>query len=76
MKRTTLRDLHLRTSAIVKAAEEGEVYVIERRGVPVVELRPVDSLPSTRRLPDREKLFSRFPRIKTDSGRILEEDRS
>jgi len=70
MKRATIRELHLRTGAIVRAVAEGESYVIEKFGVPVAELRPFEQLPFTRRLPDRERLISKMPRVK-DSGRIL-----
>jgi antitoxin (DNA-binding transcriptional repressor) of toxin-antitoxin stability system len=76
MKRTTVRNLHLKTSAIVKEAAEGQVFVIEKRGVPVAELRPLRSLPAGRGLPNRERFLAKFPRIKTDSGHFLEEDRS
>lgn len=76
MKTTTLRDLHLNTSALVKEAAGGQVFVIVKHGVPVAELHPLRVLPSTRRLPNRESLLAKFPKIKTDSGRILEEDRS
>ncbi|MBZ5610546.1 MAG: hypothetical protein LAP38_19970 [Acidobacteriia bacterium] len=75
MKRATVRELHLQTSAIVRAVAEGESYLIEKLGVPVAELRPCGQLPRTRRLPDRESLISKMRRVK-DSGRILEQDRS
>jgi antitoxin (DNA-binding transcriptional repressor) of toxin-antitoxin stability system len=75
MKRATIRELHLRTSAIVRKVAKGESYIIEELGVPVAELRPFGFLPSTRRLPNRERLISKMPRVK-DSGRILKEDRS
>jgi antitoxin (DNA-binding transcriptional repressor) of toxin-antitoxin stability system len=75
MKRATVRELHLQTSAIVRAVAEGESYVIEKLGVPVAELKPFEKLPSTRKLPNRERLISKMPRVK-DSGGILEEDRS
>ena len=75
MKRATILELHLRTSAIVRAVAEGESYVIEKLGVPVAELRPFERLPSARKLPNRERLISKMPRVK-DSGRVVEEDRS
>ena len=74
MKRTSVRDLHLKTSAIVSEVTEGQTFVIEKRGVPVAELRPLQGLPSTRRMPDRERLIRRLPKV-PDTGRILEEDR-
>jgi len=75
MKRATLRDLHLSTSALLQEVARGEVYLIEKRGVPVAELRPLQTPPSNRRLPNREALLARMPRA-LDSGRILEEDRT
>jgi len=75
MSRKTVRDLHLDTSAIVSAVARGERFVIEKRGVPVAELRPYTELPTTLRLPNREALISKMPRVR-DSGKILEEDRS
>lgn len=71
-----MRALHLDTSSIVKQVEAGERFVIEKRGVAVAELRPIETLPETRKLPDRERWIARLPRSKVDSGRILEEDRS
>jgi antitoxin (DNA-binding transcriptional repressor) of toxin-antitoxin stability system len=76
VKTTSVRDLHLKTSAIVKQAAGGQSFVIVRQGVPVAELRPLQVLPSTRRLPNREARLARLPKTKTDSGRILEQDRS
>jgi len=76
MTRTNVRNLHLNTSAIIKQVAAGQVFVIEKQGVVVAELRPPQSLPRTRRLPDREAFLAKFPRVALDSGRILEEDRS
>jgi antitoxin (DNA-binding transcriptional repressor) of toxin-antitoxin stability system len=76
MKKTNVRDLHLNTSAIISEASKGEVFVIEKRGVAVAELRPLRPLPPGRRLPNREGLISKSRRVRSDSGRLLEEDRS
>lgn len=70
-----MRDLHTKTSEIVREVAGGETFIIEKRGVAVAEIRPLSELPPTRRLPDREKLIRRLPQSKVDSGRILEEDR-
>jgi antitoxin (DNA-binding transcriptional repressor) of toxin-antitoxin stability system len=75
MKRTTVRELHLQTSAIVRAVAEGESYIVEKSGVPVAELRPLEAVSTRRKLPNREAILSKMPRV-GDSGRILEEDRS
>jgi prevent-host-death family protein len=40
MRRTSVRELHIRTSELVREAAQGEVIVVERRGEPVAELRP------------------------------------
>ncbi|MBV9769338.1 MAG: hypothetical protein JOZ32_07195 [Bryobacterales bacterium] len=74
MKRTTVRELHLQTSAIVRAVAEGESYIVEKLGVPVAELRPFQQ-PPARSLPNREAIIYKVKRA-GDSGRILEEDRS
>jgi antitoxin (DNA-binding transcriptional repressor) of toxin-antitoxin stability system len=74
MKSTSVRELHLQTSALIRAVAEGESYIIMKSGVPVAELRPFEK-PPTRRLPNREAIISKMKRA-GDSGRILEEDRS
>ena len=40
MRKTSVRELHIHTSELVREAAEGGVIVIERRGEPVAELRP------------------------------------
>jgi prevent-host-death family protein len=74
MKKASVRDLHIRTSELVREASEGAVIRIERRGEPVAELRPIEA---ARRpaLPDLTSLWKRLPAVATDSGRFLEEDR-
>lgn len=76
MEKASVRDLHLKTSAMIKNVAQGQTYVIESRGVPVAELRPMAERRIGKRLPDREAFFRKLPPSKTDSGRILEEDRS
>jgi antitoxin (DNA-binding transcriptional repressor) of toxin-antitoxin stability system len=75
MKRASVRDLHLKTSAIVKEVAQGESFIIEKHGISIAELRPIQALPPTRKLPDREDLILKL-KPSLDSGRILEEDRS
>jgi antitoxin (DNA-binding transcriptional repressor) of toxin-antitoxin stability system len=75
-KKITLRELHLQTSDIIKQVADGETFVIERRGVPVAEIGPSTRQGPTTRLPNRERFLSALPRVKTDSGRILEQDRT
>jgi antitoxin (DNA-binding transcriptional repressor) of toxin-antitoxin stability system len=72
--RVSVRDLHIRTSELIRAAENGEVVVIERRGEPVVEMRAIDRKPQPP-LPDMSDIWNTFPQVGGDSGRFLEEDR-
>lgn len=76
MERASVRDLHLKTSALIKNVAQGQTYVIESRGVPVAELRPISERRPRRPLPDREAFIRKLPMSKTDTGRILEEDRT
>jgi prevent-host-death family protein len=80
MRKTSVRELHIHTSELVREAAEGSVIVIERRGEPVAELRPLS--PATR-MPAGEKariftsmraVWARMPQV-SDSTRIIEEDR-
>jgi prevent-host-death family protein len=73
MKTASIRDLHIRTSELVREAADGGVIVIERRGEPVAELRPIAKRPGKVRLPNMSGLWRRFPSVATDSGRFLEE---
>src|SRR5258708_30886891 len=81
MRKTSVRELHIHTSELVREAADGGVIVIERRGEPVAELRPVSS---PRRMPagkkarifaSMRKMWARMPQV-SDSTKILEEDRS
>ncbi|MDQ6699571.1 MAG: type II toxin-antitoxin system prevent-host-death family antitoxin [Acidobacteriota bacterium] len=73
--KASIRDLHIRTSELVREAAEGAVILIERRGEPVAELRPISKKRAKRPLPNLTALWRRFPSVKADSGRFLEEDR-
>jgi antitoxin (DNA-binding transcriptional repressor) of toxin-antitoxin stability system len=53
---------------------EGESFIIEKRGVPVAEIRPISLRPAPR-MPDREALIMSGPET-LDSGLILEQDRT
>ena len=75
MKTASIRDLHIRTSELVREAAGGVVIVIERHGEPVAELRLISKKRSKPRLPDMTDLWRRFPSVASDSGRFLEEDR-
>jgi prevent-host-death family protein len=80
MRKTSVRELHIHTSELVREAAEGGIIVIERRGEPVAELRPIGA---PTRVPDAKKaqifdsmraLWARMPQV-SDSTNIIEEDR-
>jgi len=75
MKSVSIRDLDIRTSEFVRETAAGTVIVIERRGEPVAELRPLSTRRAKSRLPEMSDLWRRFPSVGADSGRFLEEDR-
>jgi antitoxin (DNA-binding transcriptional repressor) of toxin-antitoxin stability system len=75
MKSSTVRELHLKTSEIVRQVAEGESFIIEKRGIPVAEIRPISHRPAAPRMPDREALIMSGPET-LDSGLILEQDRT
>lgn len=74
MKSSTVRELHLKTSEIVRQVAEGESFIIQKRGVPVAEIRPISSRPAPR-MPDREAFIMSGPET-MDSALILEQDRT
>jgi prevent-host-death family protein len=74
MKSSSVRDLHLKTSEIVRRVAQGESFIIEKRGVPVAEIRPISDRPAPR-MPDREALIMSGPET-MDSGLMLEQDRT
>lgn len=80
MRTTSIRELHIHTSELVREAAEGGVIVIERRGEPVAELRPLTGpprMPAARKaaiFASMRRIWARIPRT-GDSTKILEEDR-
>ena len=74
MKRTSVRDLHIRTSELVRDAAGGAVIVIERRGEPVAELRPISKKKKVG-LPRLTELWAKLPLLSSDSTDIISEDR-
>jgi prevent-host-death family protein len=80
MRKTSVRELHIHTSELVREAADGGMIVIERRGQPVAELRPISSPP---RMPEAKKariftsmrkIWARMPPAGDSTG-IIEEDR-
>jgi prevent-host-death family protein len=80
MRKTSVRELHIHTSELVREAAEGGVIVIERRGEPVAELRPVtasSSIPTARKaliFDAMREIWARMPQV-GDGTKIIEEDR-
>lgn len=75
MRKASVRDLRIHTSELLRDAENGEVIVIERRGQPIAELRPLTKARKKPALPDMSDIWDTFPEVAGDSGRFLEEDR-
>jgi prevent-host-death family protein len=81
MRKTSVRELHIRTSELVREASDGSVIVIERRGEPVAELRPITSPPplpaakKARIFTSMRKIWSRMPPV-GDSTKMVAEDRN
>ena len=75
MKRASVRDLHIRTSELLRDAANGAVIVIERRGEPVAELRPLSKKKPKFKFPDMTRLWSTLPQLSGDSTQFIEEDR-
>jgi prevent-host-death family protein len=45
MRKTSVRELHIHSSGLVREASDGGVILIERRGEPIAELRRIASPP-------------------------------
>jgi prevent-host-death family protein len=80
MRKTSIRELHIHTSELVREAAEGGVILIERRGEPVAELRPVTAptcMPAGKKaliFDAMREIWDRMPQV-SDSTKIIEEDR-
>ena len=80
MRKTSVRELHIHTSELVREAAEGGVIVIERRGEPVAELRPITAssmIPADKKaliFEAMQEVWARMPRV-GDSTKMIEEDR-
>jgi antitoxin (DNA-binding transcriptional repressor) of toxin-antitoxin stability system len=77
MKKVSIRDLHMRTGAVVQEASEGETIIIEKRGVAVAELRRVRRRTAAEAFRDleREGYFTRMGKTKTGIDQIISEGR-
>jgi prevent-host-death family protein len=82
VRKASIRDLHIRTSELVREAADGCVIVIERRGEPVAELRPIgtaDKLTpaAKKRIFDRmRRIRASMPPMPDNTTRFIEEDRN
>jgi prevent-host-death family protein len=80
MRKTSVRELHIHTSELVREAEQGGIIVIERRGEPVAELRPITGpahMPADKRariFDSMREIWARMPKV-GDSTKMIEEDR-
>jgi prevent-host-death family protein len=80
MRKTSVRELHIHTSELVREAAEGGIIVIERRGEPVAELRPISAqsrMPAGKKariFTSMKEIWARMPQV-GDSTKIFEEDR-
>lgn len=77
MKKVSLRDLHMRTGALVKEASEGEVIIIQKRGVDVAELVSTKTLTAAEVFRERERsgYFKKMRKTKGEPSRFISEDR-
>jgi antitoxin (DNA-binding transcriptional repressor) of toxin-antitoxin stability system len=74
MRRLNIRELHRRTGAVVEQVARGDSVVIEKRGVPLAEMRPLR--PAGRGFPPGHwEFLKRFPKFKDDSGQLISRDR-
>jgi prevent-host-death family protein len=80
MRKTSVRELHIHTSELIREAEQGGVIVIERRGEPVAELRPITApapMPASKKaliFDSMREIWARMPQV-GDSSKIIEDDR-
>ena len=77
MKKANIRELHMRTSPLVKEAADGEMVIIEKRGVPVARLRKVHKLTWAAAFRDLERqgYFKRMGKTNSQIDRIISEGR-
>ena len=74
MRQASIRDLRNHASKLVREASEGEVIIIERRGEPVAELRPI-CRPKKPQFRDMSHIWNTFPQLTGDSTDLISEDR-
>ncbi len=67
----------MRTGAVVQEAADGEVIVIQKRGVPVAELRSVRKRTAAEAFRDLERdgYFARMGKTNTNIDKVISEGR-
>jgi prevent-host-death family protein len=77
MKKASIRDLHMRTGALVQEAADGKVIIIEKRGVPVAQLEPLRKLTAAEAFRELEQsgYFARMGKTNSNIDRLISEDR-
>lgn len=80
MRKASIRDLRIHASELVREASEGETIVIERRGQPVAELRPLSEaqIGKPHKKPhfrDMRRIWDTYPQLSGDSTQFISEDR-
>ena len=77
MKKASIRDLHMRTGALVQEAADGEVIIIEKRGVAIAELRRLQKPTAAEVFRERERsgYFTKLRKINIDIDRLISEGR-
>jgi antitoxin (DNA-binding transcriptional repressor) of toxin-antitoxin stability system len=77
MKKASIRDLHMRTGALVKEAADGEVIIIEKRGVAVAQLERIKTLTTAEVFRERERsgYFKRLRKTNSNIDRYISEGR-
>ena len=81
MRKNSVRELHIHTAELVREAAQGGTIVIERRGEPAAELRPLTASPrlagteKARIFASMRKIWARMPPV-GDSTELLEADRN
>ena len=64
----------MRTGALVQEAADGEVIIIQKRGVDVAELVPLTAAEVVRER-ERSGYFKKLPKTKGELSRFISEDR-
>ena len=75
MRKASIRELRIHASELVREASEGEVIVIERRGEPVAELRPLTKPRKKPNFGDMSLFWDTYPQLTGDSTQFISEDR-